>query len=166
MNMNASDAVNVKIILGSTRQGRFSDKPGLWILEKAKERKDIDAELLDLRDYPLPFYNEPISPSVVKNSAYSSEFAREWAEKIKNGDAFIIVTPEYNYGISGVLKNSLDSVYAEWNNKPVAFVAYGAVGGARAVEHLRNAVSNFKWLQSAMPCIFFNLGIFWTKREI
>ena len=130
-------SLHVKIILGSTRQNRFSDKPGSWILGEARKKEGIDAELLDLRDYPLPFYNEPMSPSMVKDGAYPNEIVRKWAGKIREADAFIIIAPEYNHGISGVLKNALDSIYAEWNNKPVGFVAYGTVGGARSVEHLR-----------------------------
>lgn len=129
--------LKIKIILGSTRPNRFSDKPGAWILEEMRKNKGIDAELLDLRDYPLPFYNEPMSPSMVRNGEYANEIARKWAAKIREADGFIIVTPEYNHGISGVLKNALDYIYAEWNNKPVGFVAYGGVGGARSVEHLR-----------------------------
>lgn len=129
--------LKIKIILGSTRPNRFSDKAGAWILKEVKKRQEIDAELLDLRDYPLPLFNEPISPSMVKNGEYANDTVRKWAAKIKEADGFIIVAPEYNHGISGVLKNALDSVYAEWNNKAVAFVAYGSVGGARSVEHLR-----------------------------
>lgn len=129
--------LKVKIILGSTRQNRFSDKPGAWILEEAKKKEGIDAEVLDLRDYPFPFFNEPMSPATVKDGAYSNEVAKEWATKIKEADAFIIITPEYNHGTSGVLKNALDYIYAEWNNKPVGFVSYGGVGGARSVEQLR-----------------------------
>lgn len=130
--------LKIKIILGSTRQNRFSDKPGAWILDELKQRPDIHAELLDLRDYTLPFYNEPMSPTTIKDGAYPNEVARKWAAKIQEADAFIIVTPEYNHGISGILKNALDHIYAEWNNKPVGCVAYGGVGGARAVEHLRS----------------------------
>lgn len=129
--------IKIKIILGSTRPNRFSDKPGIWILEQARTKDSIEAELLDLRDYPLPFFNEPMSPAMIKDGAYPNEIARKWAAKIREADAFIIVTPEYNHGTSGVLKNALDYVYAEWNNKPVGFVAYGGVGGARAVEDLR-----------------------------
>ncbi|MBI4049815.1 MAG: NAD(P)H-dependent oxidoreductase [Candidatus Doudnabacteria bacterium] len=135
--MPTSNKLRIKIILGSTRPNRFSDKPGAWILKEAKKKPGVEAELLDLRDYPLPFYNQPVSPSQIKGSAYAEEIVRKWAAKIKEADAFIIVAPEYNHGISGVLKNALDSVYAEWNKKAVGFVAYGSVGGARSVEHLR-----------------------------
>lgn len=129
--------LKIKIILGSTRPNRFSDKPGRWVYEEAKKKDSVEAELLDLRDYPLPFFDEPMSPSMIKDGAYSNEIARKWAAKIREADAFIIVTPEYNHSTSGVLKNAMDYIYAEWNNKPVGFVAYGGVGGARAVEHLR-----------------------------
>lgn len=129
--------VQIKIILGSTRPNRFSDKPGRWMLDEAKKREGIEAELLDLRDYPLPFFNEPMSPAMIRDGAYANDIAKKWADKIREADAFIMIAPEYNHGISGVLKNSLDYVYAEWNNKPVGFVAYGGVGGARSVEHLR-----------------------------
>lgn len=132
--------VNIKIILGSTRPKRFSDKPGMWMLEKAKKKIGTEVELLDLRDYPLPFFNEPVSPSKVKDGAYPNEIARKWAMKIREADGFIVVTPEYNHGTSGVLKNAFDTIYSEWNNKPIGFVAYGSVGGARAVEQLRGVV--------------------------
>lgn len=131
------NTIKIKIILGSTRQNRFGDKPGAWILGEAKKKEGMETELLDLRDYPLPFFDESMSPAMVKDSAYPNEITRKWAAKIQEADAFVIVTPEYNHGTSGVLKNALDYIYAEWNNKPVGFVAYGGVGGARAVEHLR-----------------------------
>ena len=129
--------LKIKIILGSTRQNRFSDKPGAWILAEVKKKEGVDAEMLDLRDYPLPFFNEPMSPAMIKNGEYPNEIARKWALKIREADAFIMVAPEYNHGTSAVLKNALDYIYAEWNNKPVGFVSYGGVSGARAVEQLR-----------------------------
>jgi len=137
MNKNITNNLKVKIILGSTRPNRFSDKAGVWILGEAKKKAAIDVELLDLRDYPLPFFYEPMSPAMVKDGAYPNEIAKKWAAKIQEADGFIIVTPEYNHGTSGVLKNALDYIYAEWNNKPVSFVSYGSVGGTRAVEQLR-----------------------------
>lgn len=129
--------LKIKIILGSTRPNRFSDKPGRWIYEEVKKKDGVEGELLDLRDYPFPFFDEPMSPGMITDGAYPNEIAKRWADKIRDADAFIIVAPEYNHGISGVLKNALDYIYAEWNNKPVGFVAYGSVGGARSVEHLR-----------------------------
>jgi NAD(P)H-dependent FMN reductase len=124
----------IGIIIGSTRIGRFGDKPAAWIHAIASKRDDLQFELIDLRDHPLPFFNEPQSPmwAPVKNEA-----AQAWAAKLAGFDGFIIVTPEYNHGPSAVLKNALDYAYAEFVHKPVAFVGYGGVGAARAVEQLR-----------------------------
>jgi len=132
--------LNIKVIVGSTREGRFSDKAAAWIAEEIKKQEGVVVEVLDLRDYDMPFFNEPTSPSF-KQEPYKNEAVARFTKKIAEGDAFVIVTPEYNHGTSGVLKNALDWVYQEWNNKPVAFVSYGSVGGARAVEQLRlNAI--------------------------
>lgn len=133
-------SINIKVIAGSTREGRFSDKAASWIAEEIKKQKGVAVEVLDLRDYEMPFFNEPMSPSF-KQEPYKDEVVARFTKKVAEGDAFVIVTPEYNHGTSGVLKNALDWVYPEWNNKPVAFVSYGSVGGARAVEQLRlNAI--------------------------
>ncbi len=128
--------LHIKVIAGSTREGRFSDQAATWIKEEIKKQEGILVEVLDLRDYEMPFFNEPISPGY-KQEPYKNEAVARFTKKIAEGDAFVIVTPEYNHGTSGVLKNALDWVYQEWNNKPVAFVSYGGVGGARAVEQLR-----------------------------
>ena len=124
----------IGIILGSTRPNRVGDQVANWVLENASERNDAEFELVDLRDYPLPHLDEPLPPSM---GQYHNEHTRQWADKIGSFDGFVIVTPEYNHGTSGVLKNAIDFLYAEWNNKSVGFVSYGAVGGARAAEHLR-----------------------------
>jgi NAD(P)H-dependent FMN reductase len=134
-----NDILNIKVILGSTRPNRFGDKPAQWILEEVKKLEGVSAELLDLRDYPMPFFNEPKSASESKEQ-FSDEVAVRWAKKIGEADAYIILTPEYNHGYSAVLKNALDYAYASWNKKPVGFVAWGGVGGARAVEQLREVV--------------------------
>lgn len=134
--MTSDSPLYIKVITGSTREGRFSDKAAAWIAGEVKKQEGVAAELLDLRDYEMPFFNEPVSPSY-KQKPYTNEAAARFTAKISEGDAFVIVTPEYNRGTSGVLKNALDWVYQEWNNKPVAFVSYGSVGGARAVEQLR-----------------------------
>lgn len=128
--------INLGIIMGSTRPHRFNEKPTQWIYEVALKKPNIHVEILDLRDYPLPFYAEADTPGALKGN-YASEIAKQWLAKIKTFDAYIIVTPEYNHGYPAVLKNALDYVYYEWNNKPVGFVSYGSVGGARSVEQLR-----------------------------
>jgi NAD(P)H-dependent FMN reductase len=135
--MTTSAQLNIKVIAGSTREGRFSDKAAAWIAEEVEKQAGVAVEVLDLRDYPMPFFSEPMSPLMVKDGAYSNEIVRKWASKLREADAFIIVTPEYNHSTSGVLKNALDWVYYEWNKKPVTFVSYGSAGGARAVEQLR-----------------------------
>jgi NAD(P)H-dependent FMN reductase len=124
----------IGIVIGSTRPGRFGEKPAAWIQGIARKRADLDFEVLDLRDYPLPLFNEPGSPAwgPIKN-----EVAQRWAARLAGLDGFILVTPEYNHGTSAALKNALDYAYKEFVRKPIAFVGYGGVGGARAVEHLR-----------------------------
>jgi NAD(P)H-dependent FMN reductase len=124
----------IGIILGSTRPNRLGDQVARWVFGLASQRDDSEYELVDLRDYPLPHLDEPLPPSF---GQYANDHTKEWAQKIASFDGFVIVTPEYNHGTSGVLKNALDYLYAEWNNKAVGFVSYGQVGGARAAEHLR-----------------------------
>jgi NAD(P)H-dependent FMN reductase len=124
----------IAIILGSTRPGRNGEQVARWVLDHATARHDAQFELVDLADFPLPHLDEAIPPSM---GQYQNEHTQRWAAKISSYDGFVIVTPEYNHGTSGVLKNAIDYLYAEWNNKAVGFVSYGSVGGARAVEHLR-----------------------------
>lgn len=131
------EALKIKIILGSTRPRRFSKHPGTWILGLAEKIDEIEPELLDLRDYEMPFYEESVSPATEKGAGYEKPAVKQWAEKIEEADGFIIVTPEYNHGCSAVLKNALDYVWYPWNRKPVAFIGYGNAGGARSVEQLR-----------------------------
>ncbi len=138
--MQNTQPLHINVIAGSTREGRFSDKAAAWIAGELKKQEGVSAEVLDLRDYAMPFFNEAVTPSY-KTEPYKNEAVARFTKKIAQGDAFVLVTPEYNHGTSAVLKNALDWVYQEWNNKPVAFVSYGSVGGARAVEHLRlNAI--------------------------
>ena len=124
----------IGIILGSTRPNRNGEQVAKWVLDIASRRNDANYELVDLRDYPLPHLDEPLPPSL---GQYQNDHTKEWADKIASFDGFVIVTPEYNHSTSGVLKNAIDYLYAEWNNKAVGFVSYGAAGGARAAEHLR-----------------------------
>ena len=150
--------IKIQVIIGSTRQNRFGDKPAKWIMEELKKKENFKAELIDLRDYQLPFFNEPMSPATSKGN-YTNEAAKKWAQKVAEADGYIMVTPEYNHGYSAVLKNALDYVYAEWNNKPVAFVAYGSMGGARAVEQLRGVAVE---LQMAQIRAAVHIPAFWT----
>jgi len=124
----------IGIILGSTRPNRNGEQVARWVYDIAAGRTDAEFELVDLRDYPLPHLDEPLPPSM---GQYQNEHTKQWADKIASFDGFVFVTPEYNHSTSGVLKNAIDYLYAEWNNKAVGFVSYGAVGGARAAEQLR-----------------------------
>ncbi len=124
----------IGVIVGSTRPGRFADHPAKWIKELAEKRGDIEVEMLDLRDWPLPFFEEEMSPAYAPSK---NEVALRWQKKIDSLDGFIVTAAEYNRGPTAVLKNALDYGYKEWNRKPIAFVGYGGVGGARAVEQLR-----------------------------
>jgi NAD(P)H-dependent FMN reductase len=126
--------LKLAIIIGSTRPGRVGEAVARWVFELAQKRGDAEYELVDIKDFDLPLLDEPIPPS---QGNYSKEHTKRWAAKIASFDGFIFVTPEYNHGISGALKNAIDFLYAEWNNKAAGFVGYGSAGGVRAVEQLR-----------------------------
>jgi NAD(P)H-dependent FMN reductase len=126
----------ISVIVASTRQGRFSEKPAQWIFKHLKQR-DVDARLLDLRDFPMPFFDQAMPPAMPGRPPYENEIVRKWTAAIDASDGFIFVTPEYNYGPPAVLKNAIDWVYPEWHRKAAAFVSFGGVGGARAVQQLR-----------------------------
>lgn len=126
--------LRVAIILGSTRPERNGEAVAKWVYEMVKKRNDAEFELVDVRDFDLPLLDEPIPPSQGK---YSKEHTKTWAAKINSFDAYIFVTAEYNHGIPGALKNAIDFLYKEWNNKVAGFVSYGSVGGVRSVEQLR-----------------------------
>jgi NAD(P)H-dependent FMN reductase len=131
----------IGIILGSTRPGRNGEAVAKWALDIASRRPDAEYELVDLADYPLPHLDEAW-PATMGN--YELPHTKEWATKIASFDGFVMVTPEYNHSTSGVLKNAIDFLFAEWNNKAVGFVSYGSVGGARAAEHLRLIAAELK----------------------
>jgi NAD(P)H-dependent FMN reductase len=138
----------IGIILGSTRPNRNGEQVAKWVYDVASRRDDAEFELVDLRDYPLPHLDEPLPPSM---GQYQNEHTKQWAEKIASFDGFVMVTPEYNHSTSGVLKNAIDYLYAEWNNKAVGFVSYGAVGGARAAEHLRLVAGELQMADVRQP---------------
>lgn len=126
--------LRIAIILGSTRPGRKTEPVARWVLEHARERGDAEYELVDIAEFDLPLLDEPIPPSQRK---YSKDHTKRWSEKIASFDGYVFVTPEYNHSTSGALKNAIDFLYSEWNNKAAGFVSFGSSGGTRAVEHLR-----------------------------
>lgn len=125
----------IAIIVGSTRPTRFADIPTKWIEAKAKEHGELEVEVVDLRDYPMPLFDEVASNAWVPSV---NEVAQKWQKKLAEFDGYIFVVAEYNRSITGVLKNALDQAYKEWGHKVAGIVAYGSVGGTRAAEHLRN----------------------------
>jgi NAD(P)H-dependent FMN reductase len=124
----------IGIIVGSTRPGRNGEAVAQWVYDVASRRTDAEFQLVDLADYQLPLLDEPVPPSM---GQYGNEHTRRWAARVAMFDGYVFVTPEYNHGTSGALKNALDYLYAEWNNKVAGFVGYGSAGGTRAVEQLR-----------------------------
>ncbi|MEN9920561.1 MAG: hypothetical protein RL538_454 [Candidatus Parcubacteria bacterium] len=129
--------LQVKVIVGSTRPGRFSEKVLPWLEKALVSRENLQVEVLDLKEHQLSYFDMPMSPAYVSNGDYENDAVNAWAKKIGEADAYIIIAPEYNHGYTAVLKNALDVVYGEWNNKAVGFVSYGSVGGGRVVEQLR-----------------------------
>lgn len=132
--------IRIGIIIGSTRPGRNGEAVARWVHDRAAERAAA-YELIDLADFPLPHLDEALPPAM---GQYANAHTKEWAQRIAQFDGFVFVTPEYNHSVSGVLKNAIDYLYQEWNNKAAAFVGYGTVGGARAIEHLRAICSELQ----------------------
>jgi NAD(P)H-dependent FMN reductase len=126
--------LKIAIIIGSTRPGRNGEAVAKWVHEVAQKRSDAEFELVDIKDFNLPLLDEPMPPIM---GQYSKPHTKTWAAKISTFDGYVFITPEYNHGTSGALKNALDFLFAEWNNKAAGFVSYGGAGGARAVEQLR-----------------------------
>jgi NAD(P)H-dependent FMN reductase len=133
--------IRTAIVIGSTRPGRNGQAVGKWVHDIASKRKDSVFELVDLKDYELPLLDEPVPPSLGR---YSKPHTKAWAAKVASFDAFVFVTAEYNHSPGAALKNALDYLYAEWNNKAAGFVGYGSAGGTRAVEHLRGVMGELQ----------------------
>lgn len=132
LNQGGTTMLNIGIVLGSTREGRVSPQVGEWVKELADKRGDANYEVIDIADYNLPLLGE---------AGQDASGAAAWSEKIAQMDGFIFIVQEYNHSISASLKNALDYLRVEWNNKAAGIVSYGSVGGARATEHLRGILS-------------------------
>jgi len=128
------NAPRIAIIIGSTRPGRKGEAVAKWVFENAQKRTDAEFELVDIKDFNLPLLDEPMPPIM---GQYSKPHTKTWAAKIGSFDGYVFVTPEYNHGIPGALKNAIDFLFREWNDKAAGFVSYGGAGGARGVEQLR-----------------------------
>ena len=129
--------LKIGIIIGSTRPGRNTKAVAQWVFDHAQTRSDAEFELVDIADYDLPLLDEPVPPAM---GQYSKPHTLKWAAKIDSLDAFIFVVPEYNHSMSGAIKNAIDFLFKEWNNKAAGFVAFGSAYGTRAVEHLRGVM--------------------------
>jgi NAD(P)H-dependent FMN reductase len=154
----------ISVIVGSTRQGRFSEKPAQWIFQHLQKRDAIAARLLDLRDFPMPFFDQPMTPAMPGRAPYENEVVKRWTAAIAASDGFVFVTPEYNYGPSAVLKNALDWVYPEWNRKAAAFVSYGTVSGARGVQQLRETLIELQ-MTSIRPSVHIPVATLWAHYQ-
>ena len=133
--------LKVGIIVGSTRPGRKAAVVAKWVYDILKSRQDAEFEIVDIEDYKLPLLDEPVPPSMRQ---YSQAHTKTWSAKIDLLDAYIFVTPEYNHSTSAALKNAIDFLFHEWNNKAAGFVGYGSAGGVRAVESLRLVMGEIK----------------------
>jgi NAD(P)H-dependent FMN reductase len=136
-------APHIQVILASTRPGRFGEKVAAWLMDRLSPRTDLVAELIDLRDHPLPMFDQPAPPARTLRDYPTEQIAR-WGRTIDEADGYIVITPEYNHGYPASLKNALDHVFPELARKPIAFVGYGNVGGARAIEQLRLVAVEFE----------------------
>jgi NAD(P)H-dependent FMN reductase len=158
-----SQPIKVAVICGSTRPGRNGASVARWVYEVAKKRNDAQVELVDIQDYHLPLLDEPVPPSMGR---YSKPHTKTWAAKINSFDGFVFVTPEYNHGTCAALKNAIDFLFKEWNDKAAGFVGYGGSGGVRAVESLRLVMGELKvadvraQVQLSMFTDFENFSVF------
>lgn len=150
---------NVAVIISSRRQGRFGDKPAQWVLKRLEQEPDVTVDLIDLRDYDLPHYDSAKPPSR-RGREYDTDDVRRFAERIDRADAYVILAAEYNHGYTGALKSAMDHTFVEWNRKPITFVGWGAVGGARAIEQLRQVAVEYEMVPlrhavHILPDVFF-----------
>ncbi len=146
-----SPTPHIVILVASTRAARFADHPLNWVVAQTAKRADLTFEVIDLRDHQLPYYDRQGSPAMTPRQ-YHSDAERELGEKLDAADGFLVIANEYNHGYSAALKNTLDSFFAEWNRKPISFLGYGNVGGARAIEQLRQVADELD-MASVRPTV-------------
>jgi len=157
--------INLKIIIASTRPGRKGPLLADWIYEKASEHAEFSVEMIDLAKVNLPFFDEPHHPRLQQ---YTHQHTKDWSAKIASADAFILVTPEYNYGFPATIKNAIDFLYHEWRHKPIGFVSYGGIaGGTRCVQMLKLTLTALDMvpLTAAVNVPFFTQYIINEKFE-
>src|SRR5246127_123286 len=153
--------MTISVIVGSTRQGRFSEKAAQWILQQLHKREGIEARLLDLRDFPMPFFDEPLPPAMAGRPPYEHDVVKKWTAPIAAAGGFFFVTPKYNKGRPAVRKNAIDWVYREWTRKAPAFVSYGSAMGARAVQQLRETAVEIQ-MAPIRASVHVSVATFWA----
>lgn len=135
----------ILVILGSIREGRNGQIVADWAMNHINQRQDADFEVVDLKDYPMPLFDQAVTPSMMDGKPYDVDSVKAWTNKIGEADGFIFITAEYNHSVPGALKNAIDYVYQQWNNKAVGFISYGSIaGGSRSVEHLRGIAAELQ----------------------
>jgi NAD(P)H-dependent FMN reductase len=152
-----SSLPKIALIITSTRAARVADLPAQWMLAQAQARTDMTVELVDLRDFDLPLFDEPASNAYMPSA---SPAAVAWQKKLAEFDGYIFTVAEYNHSISGALKNALDQAFVEWARKPFTAIAYGSMGGARALEHLRGIGTELQMV-STRNAVHIGGGDFW-----
>ena len=135
--------MKIGIVIGSIREGRFGEGVGKWVTEIAQQREDVEYEVLDLKEFDVPLLTSATIPGAA-NKQYDDDRVTAWSQAVDGCDGFVFVTPEYNHGVPGAMKNAYDILGMEWYGKPVGFVGYGAAEGVRAVESWRQIVGNFQ----------------------
>ena len=132
----------IQVITGTTREGRFSERVAAWVVGELSARGDLEIELVDLRDHPLPFFDGAAPARTLRD--YPSDDVARFGQTLDRADGYVVLTAEYNHGYPAVLKNAMDHTFVEWRRKPIAFVGWGNVGGARAIEQLREVAVEFE----------------------
>jgi NAD(P)H-dependent FMN reductase len=143
----------IAVVVGTTRPGRKAETVARWVHGLAAARGDAEFEVLDLESFGLPLLDEPLPPSM---GQYSRPHTHAWAEAVGRFDGFVFVTPEYNHGIPGSLKNAIDFLNSEWANKAAGFVGYGVVGGARSIEQLRLVLAELR-VATVRSAVYLNI---------
>jgi NAD(P)H-dependent FMN reductase len=148
--------MKVAVIIGAIREGRKTPQQAKWVMNTLKNMDDVQADLVDLKDYPMPLFNEPASPRYNPQREIDPR-AQKWLDKLAEFEAYVFVTPEYNHSVPGVLKNAID--YVDWQlaRKPAAVVSHGSAGGARAEVALKEILSESRMVpMSTVPGVAMN----------
>src|SRR5665213_2499430 len=143
--------MKIELIIGSTRPGRVGPQIAIWIVDNLSKKSGIDYEIVDIKDWGLPIFDEAVLPSM---NQYQHEHTKAWGAKVSEADAYIFLTPEYNAGYPASIKNAIDYLFHEWQGKPLMIVSYGVGGGTTASAQLRQVAERLKMLPTAISPAF------------